>query len=421
MAGAGSSRGNVVPGRLVGMDVRVIRESDIDEFRAVMGHSFGFDPKPEDLESFKKLFELDRLFAAFDGDELVGTGGAFSFDMTVPGGLIPCGGTTVITVKPTHRRQGVLTAMMEFHLSEASARGELATALWATESAIYGRFGYGIAAHAYEMKVERASISFAHLAAAQGLVRLVDVEEARKILPDIYERVRPERPGFLTRSPVRWDEEHFYDPEHHRSGRTAKRWVVYEDSSGVGGYANYRQQLRFEDGLPSGTVEFGELIATSPEAEDALWRYLVGIDLVRELESWNTDPSASLRWIVADGRRVHTRPSDGVWVRLLDIPGALEARQYRVPGQLVMEVSDGFGDSAGRYSLDAGPSQAASARTNEPSDLALDVRELGAIYLGGTRPSELARAGLITGSDEAVRMADDMFGWHIEPWCPELF
>ncbi len=403
------------------MDVRVIRESDVDEFRSVLGHSFGFDPKPEDLKSFKNVYEFDRLFAAFDGDEIVGTGGVFSFDLTVPGGLIPCGGTTVIAVKPTHRRRGVLTAMMEFHLDEVAARGELAAALWATEGAIYGRFGYGIAAHAYEMKLERSAISFIHEAAPECVERLVGVEQAKKMLPAIYERVRLARPGFLTRSPARWDEEHFYDPEHERSGRTAKRWVVYEDSSGVGGYANYRQKLQFEDGLPSGTVEFGEIIAVTPEAEEGLWRYLVGIDLVKELAGWNTDPAASLQWIVTDARRVHTRPSDGVWVRLLDIPRALEARHYRVPGQLVMEVADGFGNSAGRYRLEAGPSQALVSITTEPADLVLDVGELGAIYLGGIRPGELARAGLLTGSEQAVRAADDMFGWHVEPWCPEVF
>ena len=197
--------------------------------------------------------------------------------------------------------------MMTFNLSEAAARGDLATALWTSESSIYGRFGFGNAAQAFDMKLERSAISFAREGAPPGRVRLVEAEEARKIIPEFYERVRLARPGFHSRSAVWWNEEHFYDPEHRRSGQTARRWVVYETPDGVDGYTSYRQKMRFVDGIPRGKVSFDEIVAGSPEGEEALWRYLVGIDLVHEIEGENTDPAASLRWIVTDGRRVRAR------------------------------------------------------------------------------------------------------------------
>ena len=118
------------------MEVRIIDPPEMDAFVAVMEHAFGFDLTKESREHFAKELELDRLVAAFDSDQLVGTGGAYTFDLTVPGGTVGCGGTTVIAVLPTHRRRGVLTDMMRFHLDEVAGRGEPVAALWASEAPI---------------------------------------------------------------------------------------------------------------------------------------------------------------------------------------------------------------------------------------------------------------------------------------------
>lgn len=404
------------------MEVRIIKESDFDGLLAVMGHAFGFELKPENREHFVNEFELDRLVGAFEGDRVVGSGGAFTFDLTVPGGAVGCGGTTIIAVLPTHRRRGVLTEMMRFHLDEVVGQGEPVAALWASEASIYGRFGYGVATQLYRTKAERSRVSFPRGPIGPGTVRILDQDEAEKLLPALYERIRLQRPGFLTRSQVRWQEAHFYDPPDWRDGGTPRRWVVYEESGEPLGFTNYRQHEKWEGGMAANRLSVGGVLALTPAAEEGLWRYLAGIDLVRDIECWNTDPNSILPRVVADSRRVEQALSDGMWVRILDVPAALVARRYSVEGRLVLEVVDDFrGSAAGTFALEGGPDGAECEPVSEAPDVRLDVRELGSVYLGGFSFSELGRAGLVEGTPRAVRTADLMFGWPLKPWCPEVF
>lgn len=404
------------------MEVRIIDPSEMGGFVAVMEHAFGFDLKEESREHFINEFELDRLVGAFDGDQLVGTGGAFTFDLTVPGGTVGCGGTTVIAVLPTHRRRGVLTDMMRFHLDEVAGRGEPVAALWASEAPIYGRFGYGVATQFFRTKLKRNRLSFPRPPLGGGTVRILDLDGAKEILPALYERIRPQRPGFLTRPERRWDGVHFHDPPEWRDGGTSKRWALYEESGEPLGYVLYRQHEKWDEGLAANRVSVGPMHAASPAAEEALWRYLLGIDLVATIDSWNTDPSSVLPASVADGRRVERAISDGMWVRILDVPAALAARRYQIDGRLVLEVSDPFrGSATGTFVLEGGPAGATCVPTTDAPDIRLGVRELGSVYLGGFSFSEFGRAGLVEGAADALRTADLMFGWHIQPWCPEVF
>ncbi|MBT8164531.1 MAG: GNAT family N-acetyltransferase [Acidimicrobiia bacterium] len=404
------------------MHVRIIEESEMDGFIAVMEHAFGFELKPESRDHFIKEFELERLIAAFDGDDVVGTGGAFTFDLTVPGGTVGCGGTTVIAVLPTHRRRGVLTDMMRFHLDEVAGRGEPVAALWASETPIYGRFGYGVASQFLRTKLDKNRISFPRPPLGSGVIRILDVEGAREVLPDLYEKIRPERPGFLTRPERRWEGVHFHDPPEWRDGGTPKRFAVYEEEGEALGWVMYRQHEKWEGGLPANRVDTGPMHALTPAAEEGLWRYLLSLDLVAKVESWNTDPNSVLPGAVADSRRVERTISDGIWVRILDVPAALSARRYQIDGRLVFEVFDPFrGSAAGTFALEGGPEGATCEPVTSEPDLRLDVRELGSTYLGGFSFSELSRAGLVEGTTESLRTADLMFGWPLAPWCPEVF
>ncbi|NNC90909.1 MAG: GNAT family N-acetyltransferase, partial [Acidimicrobiia bacterium] len=342
--------------------------------------------------------------------------------LTVPGGTVGCGGTTVIAVLPTHRRRGVLTEMMRFHLDEVAGRSEPVAALWASEAPIYGRFGYGVATQFFRIKLNRNRLSFPRPPLGGGTVRILDLDEAREVLPGLYERIRPQRPGFLTRPDRRWEGAHFYDPPEWRDGGTSNRWALYEESGEPLGYVPYRQHEKWDGGLAANRVVAGSMHAASPAAEEALWRYLLGIDLVATIESWNTDPASVLSATVADARRVERTISDGMWVRILDVPGALAARRYQVDGRLVLEISDPFrGSASGTFALEGGPSGATCGPATDVPDIRLDVRELGSVYLGGFSFSELARAGLVDGTPDALRTADLMFGWHVRPWCPEVF
>ncbi|MHC4220426.1 MAG: GNAT family N-acetyltransferase [Planctomycetota bacterium] len=403
------------------LTVRPIEEAEFETFRAKLARGFGADPHPEDDgREFRQTLDLDRTICAFDGDEIVGTCAALTIDLTVPGGVLSMGGTTIVTVQPTHRRRGVLTAMMRAHLAEIQQRGEPLAGLWASETPIYGRYGFGWAVEGYDMKLDGRAVQFTGEPPG-GDVRLVEGDEAERVLREVHERIRPTRPGLLTRSDPWWRVRFFYDPEFRRRGRTARRFVVYTNAGRANGYAIYRQKDKWEQ-FPDGTVHVLEVMAATPEAHEALWRFLTRIDLYPNVQYWNMPVDDELPWRIADSRRVQRSIGDTLWLRLIDIPRALEGRGYADREKLVLEVRDPFlPDNSGRYLLDATPDGARCTRTDRDADLELPVDALGALYLGGHRFTTLARAHIVTGSPSALAAADRMFACEPRPWCPEMF
>jgi predicted acetyltransferase len=402
------------------LTVRAITDSEVETFRHRISRGFGGDSKEEDSTRFRKVFEIPRTVAAFDGDEMVGTGGAFTFDVTVPGSTLPMGGTTIITVQPTHRRRGVLTAMMRYHLDEIRGRGEPLAGLWASEASIYGRFGYGQTVEGLQTKVDGRTIEFIG-GPPPGRVRLVEPEVAAAPMRAVFEQVRPCRPGVFTRSDDWWEWRVLADPEAWREGRSMKRYALYEGATGVEGYAVYRQKEKWDD-FPEGTVHVNEVLATTPDAHHALWRYLTRIDLFPNVSHWNLPMDDELPWLVTESRRVVRTVSDSMWLRLLDIPRALGERAYGGAGRIVLGVRDPFlPENDGRYELDAAPDGATCRRTDAAADVELAVDTLAALYLGAHGFTTLARAGLVGGDGEALATADRVFAWPTAPWCPEVF
>jgi predicted acetyltransferase len=358
----------------------------------------------------------------YEDGQIVATSGAFSLDLAVPGASLPAGGTTNVTVRTTHRRRGLLTAMMRAHLEDVREREEPLAALWASESGIYPRFGYGVASYRCEFRVERVHADFAQPLAGSGRVRLVPPDEARKLLPRVYDQVWRERPGHFARSDAWWEHRRLYDPEWDRQGSSKLRYGIYEVGGEPRGYAQYRVRQDYTHGIATGTVSVIEIEAVDAEATAAVWRHVLDVDLMKTVHAWGQPLDDPLPWLVADTRRVVRELLDGIWVRVLDVPRALEGRHYGAEGRLVLEVHDPFWpDSAGRFSLETGADGARCRPSTETPDLTLSATELGAVYLGGTRFDELARAGRIEGASEPLRRADAMFATQPLPWCPEVF
>jgi predicted acetyltransferase len=398
--------------------VRPISPEQFGLFDELLGSTFGFDSRPEDQEVFKKRAEFDRYFGAFDGEELVGTGGALTFSMAVPGGAsLPFGGVTAIATRPTHRRRGVLTSIMYRLHEQAAERGELISALWAAESSIYRRFGYGVAIEGCELKIERARARLLDDRPPAGKLRQVSSQEARTVFPDLYARATAGIPGTLSRGEVDW-ELYFYDPEHWRDGATAFRFVLYEGEGGPSGYLRYRQKEDWEGSLPRSEVRIGDLQAVDGEAYRALWRYCFGIDLVAEIRARTRRLREPLPLLLEDPRRLQERRSDKIWLRLIDVAGALAARRYAAEGEVVLEVADGFAPAAGgRFLLWGGPDGAECARTDRAAEVTLASADLAAAYLGDARLEDLAWLGRVQGRPEAVRRAQRMLQWPVQPWC----
>jgi len=401
-------------------DVRALSEDEFEEFAAVLSQAFGFAPREDEKERWKRDVELDRSLGAFEEGRLVGTAAAITFDLTVPGGTIATAGVTMVAVLPTHRRQGVLREIMRRQLGDVIDREEPTASLWASESVIYSRFGYGMAATNVVWELEPSHFRIAHSTAPKGRVRLIEVEKARKVLPPLYDELRESRPGFLTWSENRW-EWTWSDPEHRREGGSPKRFVVYEDGGHVRGAAAYRTKPGWTDGHPTGSVDVRLLLAATLDAYEGLWAHCLGIDLVSGVTAHFRPVDEPLIWMLADPRRLRRRHADGLWIRITDVPKALVGRTYGTEGRLVLDVRDGFLGQGGRFALEGGPEGAECTPSVEQPDLTLDVQALGAIYLGADHVRGLAQAARISGDPAAIRLADSMFRGEREPWCPTLF
>lgn len=401
------------------IEVRLIEDDEYDGWVTLATNVFGEDPKPEDNEIFRRRVEMDRTRAAFDGREMVGTTAEFSYQMTVPGSElpVPAAGVTVVTVRPTHRRRGVLTQMMDVQLEAIAEKGEPVAVLWASESAIYGRFGYGVAIPGADYTIDRRHTSLDVDEPVDGRIRLVTADEARDLVPDTYCRATAGIPGSLARREGDWVL-YFHDPEHWRDGASAARYAVVERDGGVAGYVRYRQKPDWTDNHPDHTLRVGELHAVDAEAYAALHRYVFSIDLVTKINLSNRRLNEPLAVMLAEPRRMRASISDRIWLRILDVPAALAGRRYSVDGSLVMEVVDDFGGYAGgRFLLEGGPEGASCTPSDRDPDLVISVADLGAAYLGAARIGLLAWTGRVTGDDRAVRLAQSMFSWHLDPWC----
>jgi predicted acetyltransferase len=373
----------------------------------------------ERMQRFADLMTLERMHAAWSNGTVVGGAGAFDFNLSVPGGDLPTAGVTVVGVTPTHRRRGVMRALMRAQLDAAHERGDPLAALWASEETIYGRFGYGIASFCGEITLAHEHTAFAHPFEPEGTLRLIEPEEAYEVAPLIYERVRPLWPGMFSRNRTWWEQREFADPEERRDGGGPKRWVVYERNGAIEGYAQYRHKMGFEDGVTTAELRIIEALAETPGAMRDLWAYLLSIDWIATVKSFLLPPDHPIFLLLAKPRRLRYRMGDGLWVRIVDVGAALSGRGYSSDGSIVFEVADEFCSwNAGRWKLEDG----VASRTDEEAELSLPVQSLGSALLGGVSFAELERAGRVEELKEgAVARADGLFRWDRHPWCPEIF
>ena len=405
-------------------DIRTITPDDADLFRSRVSRGFGDDADmgDESRERFDAIFEYDRTFAAFEDDDIVGTTAGFSLGVTVPGGsTVPMGGTTVVTVQPTHRRRGLLRALMAAHLEEVASREEPLAGLWASEGSIYGRFGYGPATFRHVVEIDARSLQFRDPPSA-GRLRLVEPEEAGPLERELYERVRPERVGMLTRSDAWWTYRLIADPEAWRGGKSAQRHLVHEEDGEITGYAKYRQESKWENFVAEGEVEVIEALSLTANAHRAMWAFLTNIDLYPKVEAWNLAVDDPLPMQVTDGRRVGRKVVDALWLRVMDVPAALEARGYEESGSVVMEIVDPVEPStSGAYRLTSSDGVGHCEPVDETPDVTLDADSLGSLYLGGGDAIALAAAGRIRGSVQTVTSLHRIMRVARPPWCLDVF
>lgn len=406
-------------------DLRVLRPDDWDQWYDNLLRAFGGMPESaEERELWKSLTELDRSVGAWDGDLCVGSASAFTFQVTVPGGAsVPAAGVTMVGVAGTHRRRGVLTSMMRRQLDDVRSWGEPLAVLTASEPAIYGRFGYGVATHSLTIEIDTTRV---RLSVPDGTddvrLRYAVPTEALDVCETVYARRVPERPGMLARMPG-WARAGVLDPESERDGASPLQCVVAERGGDVVGFARFRVKPDWDVSGSNSAVVVEDVHALDAPSHAALWRFLFDLDLTSKIIARGQPVDEPWHHMVSDIRRCGLRRRDALYVRLVDLGAALEARTYQAPVDVVFDVEDAFCPwNSGRWRLSGDAKGAVCVRTEDAADLALSVRELGSAYLGGVSLAGLAAAGRVREVRQgALAEASVAFGSVVTPWLPHGF
>lgn len=379
---------------LVSLVLRRATADDLPEMALVDGRAFGVQFTEQDIEDYRPLYVPgDYLLACDPADgRIVGITAHYPFAMTLPGGgALDVAGVTWVSVDTTQRRRGVLRALFTAQHLQFVEDGLAVSVLLASQGGIYGRFGYGPATVSRRVEIDPRLVTFRPGVPDPGGVRQVETDEARKHAPEVYRRWQAITPGALPRSEVWWDFL-LLDRENRRQGASALFHLVHPD-----GYVSYR----IDD--DERRCQVVDLVAVTDEARLALWRVLLGLDLVRTVTADWCPLDDPLPFLLSDPRQVRTVSlDDGLWVRALDVPAALAARRYAVDIDVTLEVHDGFLDRGGRFRLRGGPDGAECAATDQVPDVHAEIATLGSLYLGGHRAETLARTGSLQVADPHV-------------------
>ncbi|MET9506172.1 GNAT family N-acetyltransferase [Streptomyces sp. NPDC006622] len=412
-----------------GIDVRRITDAELPAWMRTARTGFLRPPTvtEADIAARRTAHVGSRTYGAFDAGRCVATFRSFPQELTAVGGTaVVADAISNVAVLPTHRRRGILSRLMAEDLTAAKDRGDVVATLIAAEYRIYGRYGFGPATSAAEWTIDvpRTGLDPNRPGPEDGgRVDLVDTEEVRKIGPELHERLRRGLPGAVSRTDVWWESDTgvlrvFGD-------WTEPFYAAYRSADGeVQGLVSYKSDDNWGDAKqPLNTATVDWLIATTPAAERALWRYLCSIDWVTRVKSGPRSPDDLLPHFLPDPRAAGiTTQADWLWVRILDVVRALEARTYAGAGSLVLEVTDRAGYTGGRFLLEAGPDGASCRPTGRGADLTLDVASLASLWLGDTSASRLAALGRL-GEERAgaALEADALLRTSGRPWCPDMF
>ena len=400
--------------------IEVATEHDWDAIVANLADAFNEVWDDGVIAAERPPFEPERGLVARRRGEVVGTAAIFTRQLSVPGGLVPAGHVSFVGVRPTARRQGILTRFMRRQFDDMRAAGEPIAVLWASEGRIYQRFGYGSACRQVRVEAETRELRLTAPVETTGL-REGSPADLRDTIVKLYDQVYAQRPGRSERAARHWDYR-LADPESFRRDFTPLRVILRESDAGVDGYALWRARNKWDRTGPDGEVRVLELVAANPTAYTALWNFLLTVDLTRHLQAM-IGMDEPLQFMVNEPRRLAQSSADGIWLRVIDVPAALAARRYAAAVDVVLEVEDAhIPANTGRWRLTGSAESARCVSTTDEADLTMDVRVLGAAYLGGTPLSAFVEAGLVRERRPgALAEAGTAFGWPHSPAALEVF
>ncbi|MFD0276614.1 GNAT family N-acetyltransferase [Kitasatospora sp. NPDC127111] len=422
----GSGRLNEGTGGIV---VRAVAEDEVEGWDRALAMGFLRSHVESAADFRRRQWEPGRMLAAVDDGRFVATYRSYDVELTVPGGaVVPANAITSVTVTATHRRRGLLSRMMRGDLTAARERGSAVAVLIAAEYNIYGRFGFGPATrgHGWNVDLHRARGLREGLPTVPGgRIEFLTMAEVRKVGPELHDRWRVTQPGALARDELWWQR---HTGELSVPGFEWKEPFValHRDAEGTAtGLVVYRVDDTWDGSYPNCTLTVVNFFAIDRATAAELWRFVLSVDWVRKVVVENLGPDDPLPLLLGDPRAAtpYVDNADFMWLRVLDVEAAFNARTYGAPGRTVLEVEDGDGFAAGRWAIEvAADGTGRCTRTADEADLALSASMLGALYLGGETVPRLAAAGLVTElRPGAAAAADLLLRTPLSAWNPDGF
>ena len=389
-----------------------------DEYEAVTASiNYAFAEDNED-SSF-----LDSVvtYCAFDGDKVAATSGYFPFENVFNGQRVRTAGVTIVTTEPEYRRQGLVRRMMTDLLHQAKNEGYQFASLWASMGALYQRYGYGLASHFNQYSVDPRFSTFRLPYEVPGTLRRMDQDEAKDIIRPLFERAQAGRTLDHIRTDFYWD---MVFSEKNKKGRN---FVVYYDTNSVPqGYSFYRQKHKDRDEAgPTLELMISDFIWTDMDAYHGLWSYYRSHDLARDLKFYYMPDDDPAKHLLLEPRMLNKKQSDGLWLRVVDVPAALAARGYTQSGEVTVcvEGDDLCPWNNGSWRVSAGSGgKCGEVRDGGEKGLTMNPNTLSSLVSGFQSASALARAGQIACDDEGMLAeADRLFSTIYQPHCSMEF
>lgn len=354
----------------------------------------------------KTLLDAARLRAVYDpergfglADEPIATFTSWSATINTGTGLYPIDLISDVTVQASHRRQGLMRSLMTRDLRDAKDRGELFATLTAADALLYGRFGFGVATTERTLEVETDS-RFSMARPSNGTVVFAKPSEITELRKELFEQFHAESFFSIERPSYYWQADFEFQQSKPRDDRAIVHLDGQGNPDGAAVFTNTTTEVTIHDLLSRDTgaeLEMLQFLAQLEGPTKLIWKHCY-------------DPRHPLPWALSDRRLVHTtQEADGVWARIVDVAGALEARSFEHDGEVAFEVVDPIDDQSGNYQLRVTGGVAEVKPATGSPKVQVQLAALASLYSAIQGANELAVTGVISGPADEVAALDRIF------------
>jgi predicted acetyltransferase len=299
---------------------------------------------------------------AFDGAKMVASYGAIPFTMRANGKAMAMAGVTVVGTLPEYRRRGLVRRITERSFENMRDNGQTAAALWASQAAIYQRYGYSLCSTQRRYELDSVDANLLVQADAGYRVARTPMAQAFDTVKDLYRQFVSDRMLYLHRSSVIWQANAMADNE--ADGPVHIALCTGHDDEPRGYVIYTLRSDQVDHPARAQEIVVRDLVWLDIDACRALWEFLSRHDLVGRIV-WaiapSDDPALEL---FSEPRMLRSRDTEGVYFRLIDVPGALAARGYDCDGEITIGVEadreSPWNNGAWRLTVSGGEAQVAS-------------------------------------------------------------